>query len=62
MSGETIKIKLTKSPIGYNKKQKAVLIGMGLKKMNQIVSLKKTAPTLGMIRKVEHLVTIIDEA
>jgi large subunit ribosomal protein L30 len=57
---ETINIKLVKSPIGYNKKQKEVLRGMGLRKMNQVVTLKNNDCTLGMVRKVNHLVKIVD--
>lgn len=60
MSDKTINIKLVKSPIGYNKKQKAVLIGMGLKKMNQVVTLIDNPCTLGMVKKVNHLVKIVD--
>ena len=60
MSKKTMNVKLVKSPIGYNKKQKAVLTGMGLKKMNQVVTLEETACTLGMVNKVSHLVKIVD--
>jgi large subunit ribosomal protein L30 len=60
MSGKTINIKLVKSPIGYNKKQREVLRGMGLRKLNHIVTLKNNESTLGMIKKVNHLVKIVD--
>ncbi len=60
MSSETIKIKLVKSPIGYNKKQKAVLTGMGLRKLNSVVELVNNPMTLGMVKKVNHLVKIVD--
>lgn len=57
MSGE-IKITLVRSWIGKPKTQKAVLAGMGLKKLNHTVSLKDTPETRGMIRKVDHLVRV----
>ena len=60
MSGKTINIKLVKSPIGYNKKQREVLRGMGLRKLNHVVTLKNNELTLGMVKKVNHLVKIVD--
>ncbi|SNB46456.1 50S ribosomal protein L30 [Geobacter sp. DSM 9736] len=52
------KIKLIKSHIGKPPKQKAVLNGMGLNKLNKIVVLQDTPEIRGMIRKVSHLVKI----
>lgn len=60
MSDNMITIKLVKSPIGFNKKQKQVLIGMGLKKLNHTVTLINNASTLGMIKKVNHLVQVVE--
>ena len=60
MAEKTINIKLCKSPIGYNKKQKAVLTGMGLRKLDQVVTLKDNDCTMGMVNKVSHLVKIVD--
>ena len=56
----TIKIKQIKSKIGYPVDQKRTLNALGLHKIGQIVE-KEDSPALrGMIRKVHHLVTIID--
>ena len=56
----TIKIKQTKSRIGAPKDQKRTLDALGLTKMNRVVE-KEDAPAIqGMIRKVRHLVTIVD--
>ena len=56
----TIKIKQTKSRIGAPKDQKRTLDALGLTKMNRVVE-KEDSPALqGMIRKVRHLVTIVD--
>ena len=51
-----IKVKLVRSPIGYNKNQRLVLKGMGLKQLNSTVELKNTPAIRGMINKVIHLI------
>ena len=56
----TIKIQQIKSKIGYPKDQKATLQALGLRKISQIVEVEDTPSTRGMIRKVHHLVTVID--
>ena len=56
----TIKIKQIKSKIGYPIDQKRTLEALGLRKIGQVVE-KEDSPALrGMIRKVHHLVTVID--
>ncbi len=52
-----LKIKLVKSPIGRPEKQRKVLRGMGLGKLNKTVYLKDTPETRGMVSKVSHLVS-----
>lgn len=56
----TIKIKQAKSRIGAPKDQKRTLDAMGLRKMNKVVELQDTPSVRGQIRKVRHLVTIVD--
>jgi large subunit ribosomal protein L30 len=56
---EYIKIKLIRSGIGRPRKHRAVLQGMGLTKVNKVVSLKDTPETRGMIKKVSHLVEVL---
>lgn len=53
-----IKIKLVKSPIGYNKKQKAVLAALGLRKLNQEKVMVNNASVRGMVRKVQHMLEL----
>ena len=55
-----IKIQQIKSKIGYPKDQKATLQALGLRKISQIVEVEDTPSTRGMIRKVHHLVTVVD--
>jgi large subunit ribosomal protein L30 len=57
---EYIKLKLIRSSIGRPRKHRAVLRGMGLTKLNKVVVLKDTPETWGMIRKVSHLVEVIE--
>ncbi len=52
-----IKITLTKSPIGYNKKQRATAVALGLKKMNSSVIQEDTPDIMGKIASIAHLVT-----
>lgn len=56
----TIKIKQTKSRIGAPIDQKRTLDALGLKKMNHVVEFEDSPTVRGMIRKVHHLVTVVE--
>lgn len=56
----TIKIQQIKSRIGAPIDQKRTLDALGLKKMNQIVEKEDTPNVRGMVRKVHHLVTVVE--
>ena len=56
----TIKIQQVKSRIGAPKDQKSTLDSLGLRKMNRIVEKEDTPAIRGMIRKVHHLVMVIE--
>ena len=56
----TIKIQQTKSRIGAPRDQKQTLDALGLTKMNRIVEKEDTPQVRGMIRKVHHLVTVVE--
>jgi large subunit ribosomal protein L30 len=53
-----LKIKLVKSYIGRPEKQRKVLRGMGLVRLNRTVVLHDTPEIRGMINKVSHLVSV----
>ena len=55
-----IKIKQIKSRIGRPKDQKKTLDALGLRKMNAIIEHDENPQILGMIRKIRHLLTIIE--
>ena len=56
----TIKVKQIKSRINAPKYQKATLLALGLRKISQVVEVEDTPSIRGMIRKVHHLVSLID--
>ena len=56
--GKMLKIKKVKSEIGRPEKQRKILRGMGLIKLNSTVTLVDTPKTRGMINKVIHLVSV----
>ncbi len=53
-----VKITQVKSAIDRSQRQKETLKALGLRKINQTVEKEATPQILGMIKKVEHLVTI----
>ena len=56
----TIKVKQIKSRINAPKDQKATLLALRLRKISQVVEVEDTPSIRGMIRKVHHLVSLID--
>ncbi|MEN6374836.1 MAG: 50S ribosomal protein L30 [Smithella sp.] len=56
--GDILKIKMVKSEIGRPEKQRKILRGMGLNKLNSTVTLSDTPQIRGMINKVIHLVSV----
>ena len=57
---EKIKIKQVRSRIGRPKDQKRTLDALGLRKMNQEVEHNATPQILGMVRKIKHLITVVE--
>ncbi|MBS9773620.1 MAG: 50S ribosomal protein L30 [Tenacibaculum sp.] len=53
-----IKVTQVKSQIGRLKNQKRTLEALGLRKMNQTAEHDMTPSVLGMINKVQHLVSV----
>jgi large subunit ribosomal protein L30 len=53
-----IRITQIKSKIGSDKKQKATLEALGIKKLNHFVEQEATPQILGMVDKVQHLVKV----
>jgi large subunit ribosomal protein L30 len=55
-----IKIKLKKSTIGRNKKQRTIIKCLGLRKIDSEVIKEKRPEILGMINKVDFMLQVTD--
>ncbi|HEY9091123.1 50S ribosomal protein L30 [Parasphingorhabdus sp.] len=55
-----VKIKQVGSPIRRPEEQRKTLIGLGLNKMHRVSELEDTPEVRGMIRKVQHLVEVVE--
>ena len=53
-----IKVKKVKSAINRTQNQKRTLEALGLKRIGQVVEHEDTPNILGMIKKVNHLVSV----
>ena len=59
MSAATkIRVKQVRSEIGYDRRQRATLRGLGLRRLHQVVEVPDTPAVRGMIDKVSHLVVV----
>jgi large subunit ribosomal protein L30 len=58
MAKKTLKVTLLKSTIGFDRKQEAVVKGLGLRRIRHTIELADTPETRGMIHKVRHLVEV----
>jgi large subunit ribosomal protein L30 len=59
-SAKTLKVEQTGSPQRRSGDQRQTLIGLGLNKIGRIKDVPDTAATRGMIRKVRHLVRVVE--
>ncbi len=57
---KTVTVRQTGSPIRRPKDQRDTLIGLGLNKIGRTRTLEDTPAVRGMIRKVQHMVEVID--
>jgi large subunit ribosomal protein L30 len=55
-----IKVTQTGSPIRRTNDQRKTLIGLGLNKMHKTVELDDTPEVRGMIRRVQHMVSVAE--
>lgn len=56
-----LKIRQVRSIIGGTEKQRSVLRSLGLRKMNQEVTLPANPAIRGMINKIPHLLDVTEE-
>ncbi len=55
---ERIRVRQVRSAIGYDRRQRATLRGLGLRRVNHSVEAEDTPAVRGMIVKVAHLVAV----
>ena len=60
MAQATIKIKLVRSPIGRQEKQKKIVRSLGLRKINKVAERPDTPSFRGVVAKLPHLLAIVD--
>ncbi|MDA2913976.1 50S ribosomal protein L30 [Acidobacteriia bacterium AH_259_A11_L15] len=58
---DRLKIKWVRSGIGCPENQRATIRGLGLRRLNQVVERPDTPAVRGMVKKIPHLVTIVEE-
>jgi large subunit ribosomal protein L30 len=56
----TLKIKMTGSVIGCPRDQRETVRGLGLRRIRQVVEREDTPMVRGMVKKVPHLVAIVE--
>jgi large subunit ribosomal protein L30 len=56
--GKTIKIKLVKSPIGYDETQKRTVKALGLRHLHQVVVRPDNPAVRGMVYAVRHMLEV----
>lgn len=56
-----VKIEQYKSTIGSNKAQKATIEALGFKKHKKVIEKELNSAVEGMIKKIPHLVRIVEE-
>jgi large subunit ribosomal protein L30 len=61
VSARRIRVQQLKSGIGFGRRQRATLRGLGLRRLRQVVELPDTPAVRGMIEKVKHLVAVVEE-
>ncbi len=59
-AAKTVKVTLVRSPIGYEKRQKATVHALGLRRMHQTVEKPDTPDMRAMIESVRHLVKVTE--
>jgi len=58
--GKRIQVTQVKSMIGFDRRQRATMRGLGLRRIRQTVDVPDTPAVRGMVRKVRHLVRVED--
>jgi len=57
---QKLRVQYVRSSIGFTKRQKETVRGLGLTRLNQIVELPDNPQIRGMVNKIPHLVRIVE--
>jgi large subunit ribosomal protein L30 len=61
MAEGTVKVQLVRSPVGRPELQRRMVRGLGLIRLQQIVERPDNPSTWGIIKKIPHLVKVVDK-
>ncbi|MCZ2153626.1 MAG: 50S ribosomal protein L30 [Bryobacterales bacterium] len=61
MAEATVKVQLVRSPVGRPETQQRMVRGLGLTRLQQIVERPDNPSTWGIIKKIPHLVKVVEE-
>jgi large subunit ribosomal protein L30 len=61
MADKKIQIQYYRSAIGFNMNQKLIVKGLGFTRLNSIREVKDTPSIRGMVKKVPHLLRIVEK-
>lgn len=61
-TGKTVTVEQIASPIRRPRDQRATLAGLGLNKIGRRRTLADTPAVRGMIRKVQHMVRVVEDS
>jgi len=60
-AGKTVKVRQIGSPMRRTHTQRETLVGLKLNKIGRVAELADTPQTRGMIKKVAHLVEVLEK-
>lgn len=60
MADGTVKIQLVRSPVGRPEQQRRMVRGLGLIRLQQIVERPDNPSTWGVVKKIPHLVKVVE--
>lgn len=60
MAGKKIKVQQVRSVIGNDRRQRATVRGLGLRRIRDVVEVEDTPAVRGMIDKVRHIVAVLE--
>jgi large subunit ribosomal protein L30 len=61
-SKDTVRLRWVRSAIAAPTKHKLVIKGLGFTRLNQVIEREDTPAIRGMVKKVPHLVKVVDGA